>query len=436
MEKNQSKIYPHTLGEDLKGGDGKQKKGAGIYLDYAATTPLDSEVFEVMKPYFYVKYGNASSIHQFGQESQEGVIKARHQVADFLGCQAEEIIFTSGATEGNNTVIKGIGGNKKLADLIGAKPHIIISKIEHECIMASSERLEQEGAAEVSYLPVSREGLIDIDELRNNIKPNTVLVSIMYVNNEIGTIQPIEEIGRLLKEINKNRKNRIYFHTDAAQAINYLDCNVQKLGVDLMTLSAHKFYGPKGAGALYVRQGTPLARFMNGGEQEFKLRAGTHNSPGIVGLGAAIAKVLNQRSNETKKLRDKLIDGVLDRISGVRLNGSRQERVDNNANFRFEGVEGESIVIALDLEGIAVSTGSACAARSLSPSHVLLALGLNHLETHSSVRFSLGRNTTQKEIDRVLDVLPKIIEKLRNISGNLETTVPVERGKLPKDFGC
>ncbi len=424
------------------------KNNQKIYLDYAATTPMDPEVFEVMKPYFFEKYGNASSVHQFGQEAQQGVIEARHQVADFLGCEAEEIIFTSGATEGNNTVIKGIGGSKKIAQELGGKPHIIVSKIEHECIVGASERLEREGVAEVTFLPVSRDGLIDLEELRTKIKPNTVLISVMYVNNEIGTIQPIEEIGRLLKEINKDRKNRIYFHTDAAQAINYLDCNVQKLDVDLMTLSAQKIYGPKGVGALFVRKGTPLTRFMDGGEQEFKLRAGTHNSPGIVGLGAAINKIKNSAFAEasadkeklkiknTEKLRDKLISGILESVSHAFLNGSREQRVANNANFRFEGVEGESIVVALDLEGIGVSTGSACAARSLSPSHVLLALGLNHLETHSSVRFSLGRYTTEKEIDRVLEILPKVIAKLRNISGNLESTVPVERGQLPKDFGC
>ncbi len=411
---------------------------AKIYLDYAATTPLDSEVFEAMRPYFSEKYGNASSVHQFGQEAAQGVVEARHQVADFLNCSAEEVVFTSGATEGNNTVIKGIGGNKNLAQAVGGKAHIIVSKIEHECVLASSERLEKEGAAEVTYLSVDKEGLVDLEELRNNIKPNTVLVSVMYANNEVGTIQPIAEIGSLLEDINKNRQNKIYFHVDAAQAVNYLDCDVQKLGVDLMTLSAHKIYGPKGVGALFVRQGTPLTRFMDGGEQEFKLRAGTHNSPGIVGLGAAIKKVKNQRvkAKEIEILRDKLIDGVHDKISGAFLNGSREKRLPNNVNFRFDGVEGESIIIALDLEGIAVSTGSACAARSLSPSHVLLALGLNHLQTHSSVRFSLGRYTTAQEIDKVLEVLPGIIAKLRNISGNLESTVPVERGKLPKDFGC
>jgi len=415
-----------------------EKNKSKIYLDYAATTPVDPEVFEVMKPYFSEKYGNASSVHLFGQEAQSAVIKARHQVADFLGCKAEEIIFTSGATEGNNTVIKGIGGNKDLAKKVGGKPHIIVSKIEHECVLGSSERLEYEGVAEVTYLPITEEGSVDVEELRNNIKPNTVLVSVMYVNNEIGSIQPIEEIGSLLKNLNRERKNKIYFHTDAAQAVNYLDCDVQKLGVDLMTISAHKIYGPKGVGALFVRQGTALARFMDGGEQEFKLRAGTHNSPGIVGMGAAIEKAKNQKSKaeDIENMRNKLIAGIQDKISGAFLNGSREKRIANNVNFRFDGVEGESIIIALDLEGIAVSTGSACAAKSLSPSHVLLALGLNHLETHSSVRFSLGRYTTGQEIDRVLDVLPKIIEKLRNISGNLESTASVERGQLPKDFGC
>ena len=409
-----------------------------IYLDYAATTPLDSEVFKAMKPYFSEKYGNASSIHQFGQEAQEGIIKARHQVADFLNCQAEEIIFTSGATEGNNAVIKGIGGNKKLARETGAKPLIIVSKIEHECVLAASDRLEKDGVAEVGYLPVDREGLVNLAELRTLIQPNTVLISVMYANNEIGTIQPIAEIGQMLQELNQNRKNKIYFHTDAAQAVNYLDCDVQKLGVDLMTLSAHKICGPKGVGALFVRKDTPLERFMDGGEQEFKLRAGTHNTPGIVGLGAAISKIKNEKLKikNIERLRDRLIDGILKSISAAFLNGSREHRLPNNANFRFDGVEGESLVVALDLEGIAISTGSACAARSLEPSHVLIAIGLNSLETHSSVRFSLGRYTTGQEIDSVLAVLPKIIERLRNISGNLKGEGLVERAELPKDFGC
>ena len=282
---------------------------------------------------------------------------------------------------------------------------------------------------------MNRDGRIELAELEKNIKPNTVLISIMYANNETGSVQPIAEIGKLLKKLNADREHKIYFHTDAAQAINYLDCDVQNLGVDLMTLSAHKIYGPKGAGALYVRSGMPLMPFMDGGEQEFKLRSGTHNTPGIVGLGAAIEKVSAQSGKNLEKLRNKLIDGVLDKISGSFLNGSRENRLPNNANFRFEGAEGEAIIIALDMEGIAASTGSACAAKSLKPSHVLKAIGLNDLEAHSSVRFTLGRFTTEAEINQVLDVLPPIIEKLRNISGNLGNS-PVERGKLPDDFGC
>jgi cysteine desulfurase len=411
-----------------------------IYLDNGATTPVDPDVFELMRPYFSEIYGNPSSVHQFGIEAQEGVIKARQQVAEFLNCQSKEVIFTSGATEGNNTVIKGIGENQSLAPT-GQKTHIITSQIEHDCVLASTERLVKSGRIEATFLPANRDGQIDLAELEKNIKPNTVLVSIMYANNEIGSIQPIATIGSLLKKINTGRQHRIYFHTDAAQAINYLDCDVQQLGVDLMTLSAHKIYGPKGAGALYVRTGTPLIPFMDGGEQEFKLRSGTHNTPGIVGLGVAIEKVKREKSirqpadKDIKKLRDQLIDGVLDKISGAFLNGSRENRLPNNANFRFEGAEGEAIIIALDIEGIAASTGSACAAKSLKPSHVLKAIGLNDLEAHSSVRFTLGRFTTEGEIDKVLAVLPKIIEKLRNISGNLGDS-PVERGKLPDDFGC
>ena len=406
-----------------------------IYLDYAATTPVDPEVFEAMRPYFAEKLGNASSIHQFGVEAQEGIVLARRQVADFLGCDSKEIIFTSGATEGNNTIIKGIGSNKNLTG--GKKPHIIVSSIEHDCVLGSAEYLKENDLAEITFLPVNKEGLAEIGELEKSIKDNTVLVSVMYANNEIGAIQPAREIGALIKKLNENRSQKIYFHTDAAQAVNYLDCDVKRIGADFMTISAHKIYGPKGVGALFVRQGSPFSRLMNGGEQEFKMRAGTHNTPGIVGLGAAIEKVKKQGSQieKTKNQRDRLISGIFDKISGSALNGSRDNRLPNNANFRFEGVEGESLLVSLDMEGIAVSTGSACAAKSLSPSHVLLAIGLNHLQSHSSIRFSLGRLTEDSDIDRVVSLMPKIIERLRSISGNLEGGT-VERGKLPDDFGC
>jgi len=403
-----------------------------VYLDYAATTPLDRTVFETMRPFFSEEFGNASSIHQFGQAAQQAVVQARQQTAEFLNCEPSEIIFNSGATEGNNTIIKGVGVSKKLAG--GDLPHIIISQIEHDCVLAAAQAVEKQGFAEVTYLPVSAEGLVETEALKKAIRPNTVLISIMYANNEIGTVQPIEEIGKLLAELNKNRQNKIYFHTDAVQAANYLDCDVRKLGVDYLSLSAHKFYGPKGVGALFVRKGVPFVKFFDGGEQEFKMRAGTHNAPGIVGLGAAISMIKNNNNGEIVWLRDKLIDGVLKNIPSASLNGSRDRRLANNANFRFEGVEGESLVISLDLAGIAASTGSACAAKSLSPSHVLLALGLEHLQAHSSLRFSLGKYTTEKDIDKVLSVLPPTIEKLRGISGNLGEAA--QKAELPKDFGC
>ncbi len=427
------------------------EKNNRIYLDYAATTPTDEAVFEVMKPYFFEKYGNASSVHQFGQEAAAAVVRARHQVAEFLNCQPNEIIFTSGATEGNNAIIKGIGGSRSLTKKIGGqaklgqshaehggKAHIIISAIEHECVLAAAEFLAKQEIATVTFLPVNKDGIVETSELEKSIKPNTVLISIIYANNEIGTIQPIAQIGELIKKINQNRGNKIAFHTDAVQGINYLDCDVQKLGVDFLTLSGHKFYGPKGVGVLYVRSGAKFDKFMHGGQQEFNLRSGTHNTPGIVGLGEAISlvKKTSAHNKELQALRDKLIKGIQQKISHAFLNGSVDNRLPNNVNFRFEGVEGEAILISLDLEGISVSTGSACAAKSLEPSHVLIALGIDHLGAHSSIRFSLGRYTTEAEIDRVLEVLPPIIERLRGISGNIKGDRLVERGELPKDFGC
>ena len=413
-------------------------KKTKIYLDYGATTPVDPEVFEAMRPYFCQEFGNPSSVHQFGETAQKAVVAVRQRVAEFLHCQPKEIIFNSGATEGNNTVIKEVGGNRELAEKLGDKPHIIISQIEHDCVLNAAKRLFKEGVAEVAFLPVNRDGLVELTEVKNAIKANTVLISVMYANNEIGAIQPIAEIGEMLKKINQSRRQKIYFHTDAAQAVNYLDCDTQKLGVDLMTISAHKIYGPKGAGALFVRQGTPLKPLLDGGEQEFRLRAGTHNTPGIIGLGAAIKKVESEKLKvkSLENLRDKLIDGVLEKISHTFLNGSREKRLPNNANFCFEGAEGEAILMALNLEGVAVSTGSACAAKALEPSHVLRAIGLSDLEAHSSLRLTLGRFTTEEEIDKALALLPEIVQKLRNISGNLGEGFSVAKGKLPDDFGC
>ncbi len=423
-----------------------------IYLDYAATTPVDDEVLEAMRPYFSEKFGNPSSSHQLGKEAGEAVEAARKQAADFLRCKPEEIIFTSGATESNNLAVKGVvrkvlrqgfGGelSRTARDKLSqGKPfgaaqdklHVIASAIEHPCVLEACRALEKDGLAEVTYLPVNKEGLVEIEEIKKAIKTNTVLVSVMYANNEIGTIQPIEEIGEVIKRLNGSRggqqSSRIYFHTDAAQAANYLDCDVNKLGVDLLSISAHKIYGPKGVGALFVKEGTSIARIQDGGGQEFKMRAGTHNVPGIVGLGEAIEKVGARSFDHAQdknqelgtmvlRLRDKLIDGILKAVPNAKLNGSQEKRLPNNANFSFPGAEGEAILLALDLEGIAVSTGSACASSDLKPSHVLIALGLGPEDYHSSARFSLGKQTIEEEIDRVLAVLPGIIERLRKISG-------------------
>ncbi len=385
------------------------------YLDHAATTPLDYKVFEAMKPYLSEKYGNASSIHSFGQEANRAVDNAREAVSKYLGCDPEEIIFTSGATESNNLTIKGIVEDSEIE-----KPHVITSKIEHHCVLETVEYLERKGRIEATYLNVGKEGIVNTKDIQNNIKENTILISIMYANNEVGTIQPIKEIGALLKNINKSRKNKIYFHTDAVQAIGYLDCNVQNLGVDLLSLSAHKFYGPKGIGALFIRKGTKITPLHHGGAQEFNLRSGTLNVPSIVGLGKAIELLqTNEHKKDVEKikeLRDKLIDQVLKNIPLTTLNGSREKRLPGNANFRFKNIEGESIMLGLDFEGIYASTGSACASGSLKPSHVLLALGIPQAEAHGSLRLTLGKENTEEDINKLLKVLPKIVQNLRKIS--------------------
>ena len=388
-----------------------------IYLDYAATTPMDEEVLDEIIPYFSQKFGNPSSIHSFGQEALEAVDKARRQVADFLNCNSSEIIFTSGATESNNMTIKGIIKASQIKN-----PHIITSAIEHHCVLNSCKEMEKEGR-EVTYLKVNKEGLVDLEDLKNAIKENTALISIMYANNEVGTIEPISKIGKLLEEINlereKNKLPKIYFHTDAVQAINYLDCNVDNLGVDLLSLSGHKIYGPKGVGALYIKQGIKIKSIQQGGEQEHNLRAGTHNVPGIVGLGKAISLISENRKKmkETEKLRDYFIDEALKNIANSQLNGSREFRLPHNANISFKGVEGESLLMMLDQEGIAISTGSACSSASLKPSHVLTAMGISPELFHSSIRFTLGKDTTKEEIDFVLKVLIEKVGKLREISG-------------------
>lgn len=385
-----------------------------IYLDYAATAPIDPKVLKAMAPYLKKEFGNASSIHGFGQKALAAIDEARQTAADFLGCLPEEIIFTGSATEANNLALFGLISKLKAQN---SKPHVITSSIEHHAVLEPCKELEKMGV-EVTYLPVSKEGVVSVSDFEKAIKPNTVLVSIIYANNEIGTIQPIQEIGQLLKS---KSKSKIYFHTDAVQAANYLDCNVQNLGVDLLTLSSHKIGGPKGVGLLYVRKGILLTPLVLGGGQEQGLRSGTENVAGIAGFGQALNEIQNPRFKiqniRIRQFRDKIIKTILKLIPDSRLNGSLTQRLPNNVNISFSGAEGEAIVISLDQKGISVSTGSACSSRSLQPSHVLLALGLSHEEAHGSLRITLGRYTTQQEVERFLKVLPQVIEKLRKISG-------------------
>lgn len=391
-----------------------------IYLDYAATTPLDVAILEKMQPFFITEFGNPSSVHMLGQSAMESIDKAREKVANFINSKSSEVIFTSGATESNNLAIRGAlshywAKNGKNAPV----PHFLTSKIEHHCVLETIEELEKMSLIEATFLEVNSEGIVNPEKLIENIKENTIFVSIMYVNNEIGTVQPIEKIGNLIKELNENRKNKIIFHTDAVQAINYLDCDVKKLNVDLLSFSGHKFYGPKGVGALYIKRGTPIKRIQTGGAQEFGMRAGTHNVPAIVGVGEAIEKIKSQNVDTIKALRDYLIEQVLTTIPQSYLNGHKELRSPNNANFRFDNVEGEGLLLILDMDGICASTGSACSSGSLDPSHVLLALGLKHEQAHGSLRLTIGKYTTREEIDFAVEKIKLAVEKLRSISGNV-----------------
>jgi cysteine desulfurase len=402
-------------------------KNNKIYLDYAATTPVDAEVLKTMLPYFSEEFGNASSLHSFGRNSADAVFNARLNLAHFFKCTGEEIVFTSGATESNNLAIKGVlraynKNNKKLPADERKKPHIITTVFEHSCVLKTCQKLEKEKKIDLTYLPVYSDGVIKIADLEKAIRENTLLISIMYVNNEIGTVQPISQIGKLLAHINEQREEKIIFHTDATQAVAYFDTNVKRLGVDLLSMSAHKIYGPKGVGMLYVKKGTKITQIQDGGAQEFALRAGTLNSAGIVGLGKAIEVLEKNKKKETKKikeLRDYLINKILKEVSNVRLNGSRSKRSPNNINLSFSDVEGESLLLYLDAGNIAASTGSACSSGSLNPSHVLLALGLKPEQAHGSLRISLGKYTTKKELIIFIAKLKKVLEKLRKVSGEI-----------------
>ena len=377
------------------------------YLDYAATTPTDPEVVKAMLPYFTDRFGNPSSIHSFGQEGKAAIEEARGKIASFLGARQEEIIFASGGTESDNFAIKGSAyANQHKGD------HIITSSIEHHAVIKSCKFLEKMGFR-ITYLPVSKDGLVDPQDVKKAITDKTILISVMHASNEIGTIQPITEIGKIAKG------KEICFHSDAVQTFGHLPVNVDKLNVDLLSISSHKLCGPKGIGALYVKKGTKIVPFMHGGEQEKRRRASTENVPAIVGFDKAVEIAKNLMNEEAKKLtilRDKLIKGISEKIGHVRVNGHPAKRLPNNVNISIESVEGESMLLNLDMEGIAASTGSACSSSSLEASHVLLALGLSHELAHSSLRFTMGRYTEEEDIDNVLEVLPKIVEKLRSMS--------------------
>ena len=378
-----------------------------IYLDNAATTRTAPEVVEAMLPYFTELYGNPSSVYEFSQKSRDAITGARETIAKSLGAKTEEIYFTAGGSESDNWAMKAAAEAYR-----GKGNHIITSKIEHHAVLHTGDWLEKQGF-EVTYLDVDENGTIKLEELKKAIRPTTILISIMFANNEIGTIQPVKEIGEIAKE------HGILFHTDAVQAFGQIPIHVDELHIDMLSSSAHKLNGPKGIGFLYIRRGVKIRSFVHGGAQERKRRAGTENVPGIVGYGAAVERAMRtmeERTAREKGLRDYLIDRVLREVPYTRLNGHRTNRLPNNANFSFQFIEGESLLIMLDMDGICGSSGSACTSGSLDPSHVLLAIGLPHEIAHGSLRLTLSEETTKEELDYVVDSIKKIVEKLRNMS--------------------
>lgn len=386
-----------------------------IYLDNAATTPVSKEVLDAMQPYFSEKYGNPSSIYKVGQEAKSAVENAREEIANLLGASPREIIFTSGATEANNLALKGVAFY--WSQVLGIKPHIIVSSIEHHSVLDVAEYLEKNFGFEVTKLPVSEEGIVDPQELEKAIQENTAIVSIMYGNNEVGSIQPIKGLSQIIKAKNEGRENRIIFHTDAVQAFQYLGCNVDDLGVDMLSLTAHKFYGPKGVGLLYVKSGAKFLPQQQGGAQERKLRAGTENVPYIVGMVGAM-KNAGKSGKEIADLRDYLVERITKEVPDVIVTGPKDDsrRLPHIAGFIFKKIEGESILINLDLLGIAASSGSACTSGSLASSHVLTAMGYDDLLAHGSIRFSLGAMNSRDDIDELMKHLPGIVGKLRGMS--------------------
>lgn len=383
-----------------------------VYLDNSATTPVDPRVIDAMMPYFTEKFGNASSIHHFGQDARAGVERARHQVAGLINARPNEVVFTSGGTESNNLAIRGlVETNEKYGR------HIVTSAIEHSCVMNVCEDLEKQGYS-VTYLPVYDDGIVRIEDLADAIQEDTVLVSIMTANNEIGTIQPVEEVGRLVKKLRQGGK-KIWFHTDAVQAAGKIPVDVEETACDLLSISAHKIYAPKGVGALYIRRGTRLHPQNIGGRQERGHRGGTESVPLIVGFGAAAELMKDNlvvEAGRLKELRDRFEQGVFEQISDVVPSGNPEKRLPNISNISFRSVEGEGLLINLDMQGVAVSTGSACSSGSLEPSPVIRALGVDDEFARGAIRFSFGRFNSREDINYTLEILPRAVENLRKLS--------------------
>ena len=385
-----------------------------IYLDHNSTTPVDRAVLDAMLPYFADNFGNASSIHSSGQRGRSAVDAARDSVAALIAAKTAEIVFTSGGTEADNLALFG-----SVAASNHSRKHIITTAIEHHAVLNAAQALEKQGI-DVTYVPVGASGIVDPQDIRRALRPETILISVMHANNELGTIQPIEEIGRIAAEAD------VYFHCDAVQSAGKLPLDVNRLGVDLLSISAHKIYGPKGVGVLYVRAGTPLEPQFHGGHHERDRRPGTENVPGIVGFGKAaeLARMrLTTDSARIESLRDRLEEMLLNSLASVRVNGDRSRRIPNTTNLAFTAAGGEALVIALDLQGVACSTGAACSSGAVEPSHVLLAIGLSPDEARSSLRFSLGRTTTAAEIDRAADIIPPTVERLRALSPRSEAAM-------------
>lgn len=376
-----------------------------IYFDYAATTPIDSRVVKAMEPFFNKKFGNASSLHSFGNETKKVLEKNRNIIAKAINAKESEIIFTSSATESNNTALKGVAFANK-------GKHILVSSVEHDCVLNSAKWLKAKGY-DVELLSVDKYGMVNPKEVERKIRKDTILVSVMHVNNEVGTIEPISEIGSIC------RKNNVYFHTDASQSFGKIPIDVVDMNIDLLTASSQKIYGPKGAAILFIRNGVKIEPLLHGGGQEMNMRSSTENIPAIVGFGKATELCLAEMKKENKrltKLRDRIIKTILKKIDNSYLNGHPKERISNNVNIRFSFIEGESILFMLDSFGVGISTASACSSPKLEPSHVLSAMGLKHEEAHGSIRISIGRMTKDKDVDYLLNVLPKAIEKIRLIS--------------------